>query len=463
MVSWLPDVLQNVSLWGGSGWMLKALHADGVIPFWACFAIINILIRIGLFPLVVYGAKTSARFGKIIPEVQFLLTLFQNDMKKLRQTKAPLSHRVALMRTNMVTLGALYKLHKINPFSVFLSPLLQLPFFWYISVDLRKIVNGLDPALAQQLVDSPVVWIPDLTEPDPWYGLPVLAGVLLYGNVEVAVGKRSLSGPTASKADVALLLKDIFQSFAVFMPCFTSQLPSGVQIYIATSFCFTLVQSAALRTESVRSALGLPSMLKKEAQQAPEAKYAQQFIQLKQLEQQAREERKPGEPIWGKGTVLAHGLEVSFRGSKRKSSIDIKESHPGERKITQDEASTYFTANGGAIHPALVASTVDESPGFFLHGISAPHWQLEEQRLEQLRLLQQHQLKEAAAKAAQDSNREYMPQFSDEVMEKANRGEYPMEIQFAEKTPSNPKPSKVSVKRLERTRAGSKRTHRSKK
>lgn len=462
MASWLPEVLQNVSIWGGSGWMLKTLHADGVIPFWACFAIINILVRIGLFPLVVYGAKTSARFGKIVPEVQFLLVLFQNDMKKLRESKAPLSHRVALMRTNMATLGALYKLHKVNPLSVFLSPLLQLPFFWYISVDLRKIVNGLDPALAQQLVDSPVAWIPDLTEPDPWYGLPVLAGVLLYGNVEVAVGKRSLSGPTASKADVALLLKDIFQSFAVFMPCFTSQLPTGVQIYIATSFFFTLVQSAALRTESVRSALGLPSMLTKEA---PQAKYAQQFIQLKQLEQQAREERKPGEPIWGKGTVLAHDLEVSFRGTKRKSSIDVGEIRLHERKITQDEASAYFTADGDAIHPALVASTVDESPGLFFHGISAPRWQLEQQGREQLRLMQQQQLQEAAAKAAQESNREYMPQFSDEVMEKANRGEYPMETQFVEKTPPNSKPSKVSVKRLQRdkARAGSKRKHRSKK
>ena len=53
--------------------------------------------------------------------------------------------------------------------------------------------------LAQTLVDSPVAWIPDLTEPDPWFGLPVLAGILMYTNVEVAFGRRSLAGQSTAK------------------------------------------------------------------------------------------------------------------------------------------------------------------------------------------------------------------------------------------------------------------------
>lgn len=112
--------------------MLKTIHMDGIVPYWACFAVINILVRLLLFPLVIQGAHASARFAKVVPEVQFLVTLFTNDLKQMQKRKASLVERMALMRTNFQTLGGIYKLHKINPFAVFLSPLLQLPIFWYV-------------------------------------------------------------------------------------------------------------------------------------------------------------------------------------------------------------------------------------------------------------------------------------------------------------------------------------------
>jgi hypothetical protein len=87
-----------------------------------------------------------------------------------------------------------------------------IPVFWYFSVDIRKLINGGNPELAQELTESGFLWVMDLTEPDPWYGLPILSGLLLYLNVEVAVGKQSLSGETASKSNIARYLKDGFQS-----------------------------------------------------------------------------------------------------------------------------------------------------------------------------------------------------------------------------------------------------------
>ena len=49
-----------------------------------------------------------------------------------------------------------------------------------------------------------------------------MSGILLYYNVEVAVGKQNLSGETASKSNIALLLKDGFQSkymlYMLFIP-----------------------------------------------------------------------------------------------------------------------------------------------------------------------------------------------------------------------------------------------------
>lgn len=428
-ISWLPEAVQNASIWGGSGFLLKTIHAEGAVPYWACFATISVLVRLSLIPLVVYGAQTSSRFAKVVPEVQFLLTLFQNDLKKLRERNASLLERWLLLRTNLGTLGGIYKLNNIHPFAVFLSPLVQLPIFMYISVDLRKIVNGLDPLLAQQLVDSPVAWVPDLTEPDPWFALPVLAGAMLYAQVEVSIGKQSLSGPSAGQSDTGLFLKDIFQSVAVFMPCFTSQLPAGVQIYVVTSFLFTAAQSTLLRTESVRSLIGLPSLLAP----PPSAVYAEQFMELKKLEQKAVQEReRNGTQLVGKG-VLAGEWTVSFAGTHRPSTI--AGSSIDQRPL---EAFRVYTApkDQRPLNPQF------RMEGPFIAGVSAPYSQIVEQ---QHQMLQQEQEAQLAAK--HDQKREFMPQFSDEVIEKANRGEVPREVQILKSdVPSTPtRPTSLSL------------------
>ena len=208
----VPEFAQQWTVWGGSGIILKTIHHDGAVPYWACMAITNILVRSSLIPLVIQSAQTSSRFAKVAPEVQFLLTIFQKDMKGLRERNESPVTQFLVMRATWQTLSALYKVHKIHPFAVFRSPLMQLPVFWYFSIDLRKIINGADPGLAQGLTEGGLFWVTDLTEPDPWYGLPILGGLLLYANVEVALGKKILSGEATSKASVAVTLKDFFQS-----------------------------------------------------------------------------------------------------------------------------------------------------------------------------------------------------------------------------------------------------------
>ena len=213
--SWMivPEVAQHWSVWGASGWILKTLHFEGTIPYWACFSITNVLVRTSLIPMVLHSAHTAARFAKVAPEVQFLVSIFLKDLKRLKQDgTSTFGEQWTLMKISMQTLSGLYKLHNIHPLVIFLSPMAQIPIFWYFSVDLRKIINGADPALAQQLTESSLLWVPDLTEPDPWYGLPILAGILLYLNVEVAVGSKSLSGEATSKSNIAIYLKDFFQS-----------------------------------------------------------------------------------------------------------------------------------------------------------------------------------------------------------------------------------------------------------
>jgi len=308
-------VAKNWTVWGGSGLLIKTFHCNGLIPYWGCMSLTNITVRTGLLPFVINGARTSSRFAKVAPEVQFLVTIFQNDLRKLKEQKASPSEQFGLMRITFQSLRGLYKLHDVNPLQVLKSPLAQIPIFWYFSIDIRKLINGGDPELAQELTDSGLLWVSDLTDPDPFYGFPILAGMLLYLNVEMAVGRKSLSGEASSKSNLARILKDFFQSLACFMPCFISNSPAGVQIYLMTSFVFTLFQGMALRHDPIRVAIGLPAS----DAPMPESKFAKEFIKLKELEKQAAEERGDG-PVLGDG-VLAPGFQASFAGKNRPSSI----------------------------------------------------------------------------------------------------------------------------------------------
>jgi membrane protein insertase Oxa1/YidC/SpoIIIJ len=415
-VSWLPEAVQNFSIWGGTGYALKVFHFDGAVPYWACFAFMSTALRTALLPMVVHSAKTSARFAKVAPELQFIVTLFQSDLKKMRAEGKSLFEQRQLFLQNLQTVRTIYKLHNINPLVVFLSPLFQIPFFYYVAIDLRKIVNGADPELAQELTESPFLWITDLTEADPFYGLPIAAGAMLYLNVEVAVGRRSLSGPTASKSDFASLLKDLFQTLAVLMPCLAANSPAGLQVYLLSSFTWTLFQGAGLRNDTVRGWIGLPSM-----SAAPtEAKYAKEFMEFKKLEQKAKEIRGDG-PILGRN-VLAVGFETSFPGTNRPSTIETSGQLPPDM---MEEPSASLSSSTMKKNPTLDVSQATAawagqftpSGGEFIHGISAPMAQLEAQFAEQLK---EQQMKEITAKSGEE--REYMSRATDEMMEAANRG-----------------------------------------
>ena len=103
---------------------------------------------------------------------------------------------------------------------------------------------------------------------------------------------------------------------AVFMPCFMAHQPAGVQIYLATSFIFTMFQSAALRNDSIRAGIGLP---KKDAQ-PKEGTVTKEFVGIKKFEKEARKARGEGE-LLGEHGVLLPGWETTVPGTSRPSTI----------------------------------------------------------------------------------------------------------------------------------------------
>lgn len=278
-------------------------------------------------------------------------------------------------------------------------------------MDLRKIIEGFDPALAQQLVDSSFFWITDLTEPDPWYGLPLFTGALLYLNVEIAVGKQALSGETSSKSNIAKFLKDAFQTLAIFMPCFMAQQPSGVQLYLATSMIFTLLQSSAMRNDAVRKAVGLPPTNAKPRGMA-EGEYVKDFFE-KMAERQAAKSR--GGFVLGEGvSVMGAQISVPRFGKKRKSSIVVREKESAEvdgSQMVKVELVDYTLKTGLLVFPDAFKST----PVPFLPGVAEPVF---------------HAPHGTTIPIKRDDQMS-MPEIPESVMDAANRGERAAKVKIA--------------------------------
>lgn len=217
-----------------------------------------------------------------------------------------------------------------------------------------------------------------------------------------------------------------------------SQQPAGMQIYLCTSFLFTLVQGGALRNDTLRQKLGLPKM-----HQKYEGELAKEFMELKKLERKAQEMRGGG-PLLGKG-VLAVGLETSFAGTLRPSTIIG--SNPNGGPLPQYMNATTTTTNPVDLQTRVVAFDNDKNDyldqfdyqGPFVHGISASPQEMQSRRKQQQ---QQHEPLEPF------NEDEYMPNISDKVMEAANRGELPVEIQMAPPLTPKTKESVLDAKRF---------------
>lgn len=294
---------------------------------------------------------------------------------------------------------------------LFQSPLLQIPIFWYFALDLRQVINGADPILAQALVDTTFLHITDLTEPDPYYALPIVTGALLYFNVETAVGKKALSGETSSQSKLALAMKDFFQSLAIFMPCFMVQQPSGVQIYLMTSMIFSLCQSVAMRNDSVREAVGLPPMYQK-PKGMEEGKFVKEFMEMMRERQEAKAR---GEFILGEGVLKLGGMPAQT-GRRRKSTIEvvkseedvIKESVGGSKVQAVEIELPLYTLTSLLINPDQFATRPAPIAAPPMRNMPTPSF-------------------------ASDQSLQTMPDISMETMERANRGEKPVQIEMAPK------------------------------
>jgi YidC/Oxa1 family membrane protein insertase len=135
-------------------WLLEKIH--GYVGNWGwSIILLTILIKLVFFPLSAASYKSMARMKEVQPRLMAMKEQYKGEPQKLNQ---------AMME--------MYRKEKINPLGGCLPVVIQIPVFislyWVLlsSVEMRG---------------APwVLWISDLSVPDPYYILPVIMAVSMF-------------------------------------------------------------------------------------------------------------------------------------------------------------------------------------------------------------------------------------------------------------------------------------------
>ncbi len=168
-------------------WLLDQIHS--VVGNWGwAIIILTILIKAAFYKLSETSYKSMANMRKFTPRIQALKDRYGDDKQRLNQ---------AMME--------IYKKEKINPLGGCLPIVVQIPVFialyWVLleSVELR---------------DAPfALWIQNLSEPDPFFVLPLIMGVSMF-----IQQKLNPAPPDPIQAKVMMSLPFVFTVFFAFFP-----------------------------------------------------------------------------------------------------------------------------------------------------------------------------------------------------------------------------------------------------
>jgi YidC/Oxa1 family membrane protein insertase len=197
-------------------WLLKTIHK--AIGNWGwSIVLLTMLIKLAFYKLSETSYRSMANMRKLAPRLQSLKERYGDDRQRLNQ---------AMME--------LYKKEKINPLGGCLPIVVQIPVFialyWVLldSVEMRQ---------------APfMLWMNNLSAPDPYYVLPLLMGVTM-----LIQQKLNPAPMDPIQAKVMMALPVVFTVFFAFFP-------SGLVLYWVVNNTLSIAQQYVITRRIERGA-----------------------------------------------------------------------------------------------------------------------------------------------------------------------------------------------------------------
>ena len=228
--------LEETLQWGMFGllarpllWLLLWIH-DHVVPNygWA-IAILTLIIRVVLFPLTWQSQKSMGKMQELQPRMQ---AIRQRHRGKLRDKKGRMD--LEAQRKMNEEIQELFKSEGANPYGGCLPILVQIPVFFALFSMLRSAV---------ELRHAPwILWIHDLSLPDPYFILPVLMGVTQIYQMRMT----PMSGDPMQRR--------LMQLFPWIFTIFSLSFPAGLVLYWTVNNLVTIAQTKVFLEQKKRAA-----------------------------------------------------------------------------------------------------------------------------------------------------------------------------------------------------------------
>jgi YidC/Oxa1 family membrane protein insertase len=185
-------------------WLLQQVHR--FVQNWGvAIIVVTILLKLLFYKLTETSGRSMAKMRTIAPRIKSIQERYKDDREQLAKQ-----------------MMELYKREKINPVAGCLPILVQIPvflaFYWVLleSVEMRQ---------------APFFgWIQDLSSKDPFFVLPILMGVAMFGQF-----KLNPAPPDPMQAK-------IFALMPIIMTVMMAWFPAGLVLYWLTNTLLSIAQ-----------------------------------------------------------------------------------------------------------------------------------------------------------------------------------------------------------------------------
>lgn len=218
-------------------------HVFPAGAFAISIVVLTLILRGAMIPLTRKQLRSSRAMQELQPKLKELQARYKNDPQGLMQAQQ-----------------ALYKEHGVNPISGCLPLLIQMPFLYALydsfftalkpssatetaAHHLGRINTDLYPFVPHlhALPITSFFWT-DLATLDPWHILPVMAAVLTFIQLRMAMPVRK-PAPAGQRQDSMTQATSTMQYIMPFFTLFIAwSFPSGLSLYWVTSTLFSAVQ-----------------------------------------------------------------------------------------------------------------------------------------------------------------------------------------------------------------------------
>ncbi len=219
-----PLIYENLKIYGNGiestveigpkflQWISKIFMAflkilNSIIPSWGiCVLIFAIILKVLLYPLTHKSFESSTKMQKIQP--------------LMKEIQAKYKHDPQLMNAE---LKKLYKEHGVNPLGGCLPMLMQMPILFALYPILRYSID---------LRQAGFLWLPDLSEPDPIWLLPILMAVFMFVQQKLmAPSKQTLENMDEKQRATQQSQKMMMYFMPIMMFFIFKSLSSGLVLY----------------------------------------------------------------------------------------------------------------------------------------------------------------------------------------------------------------------------------------